>query len=48
MPGFGGDYRKNEKRKLSKGRLEQMAKKTVGDNPSYFKLPEVIGKKKPS
>lgn len=46
MPGFGGDYRKNEKKKLSKERLEKMAKKNVGETPSVFKLPEVIGKKK--
>ncbi len=48
MPGFGGDYRKNEKKKLSKERLEKLAKKNVGTEPPVFKLPEVIGRKKPA
>ena len=46
MPGFGGDYRKNEKKKISKDRLEKMAKKNVGESSSVFKLPELISKKK--
>jgi len=46
MAGFGGDYRKNEKKKISKERLEKMAQKNVGESSSVFKLPEVISKKK--
>ncbi|MCL5675723.1 MAG: hypothetical protein M1120_01195 [Patescibacteria group bacterium] len=48
MPGFGGDYRKNEKKKLSKDKLDKMARKNSGETGSFFKLPEVIVRKKSS
>lgn len=48
MPGFSGDYRKSEKKKLSKDKLEKMATKNVNQSASVFKLPEVIGRKKPT
>lgn len=40
--GFGGDYRKNEKKKLSKKELEEKAKKMSSKNPAVFQLPKLV------
>lgn len=45
MPGFGGDYRKNEKKKLSKKELEEKAKKTVNKQTYIINLPKIIREK---
>lgn len=45
MSGFGGDYRKNEKKKLSKKQMEEKAKKMAFKQPYTIKLPELVKEK---
>jgi hypothetical protein len=45
MAGFGGDYRKNEKKKLSKKQMEEKAKKMAFKNPYSFVLPKLVKEK---
>ncbi len=42
MPGFGGDYRKNEKKKMSKKEMEEKARKTANKNPYIIQLPKLV------
>ncbi len=43
--GFGGDYRKNEKKKLSKKELEEKAKKMTSKQPYVISLPKLVKEK---
>lgn len=42
MSGFGGDYRKNEKKKLSKKEMEEKAKKMAFKKPFVIQLPKLV------
>ncbi|MBI3384730.1 hypothetical protein HY030_00885 [Candidatus Gottesmanbacteria bacterium] len=45
MPGFGGDFRKNEKKKISKKELEEKAKKMTAQKPYVLALPKLVKEK---
>jgi len=45
MPGFGGDFRKNEKKKMSKKELEEKAKRMTGQKPYVFSVPKLVKEK---
>ncbi len=45
MSGFGGDYRKNEKKKISKKQMEERAKKTANKQSYVMQLPKLVKEK---